>query len=378
MRHPLLLSFVAALSLSAVACGGEGAGSDEAADPTLGTARSAVQGGIVDTAATNNFAVGITSPEGAVCSGTLIAPNLVLTARHCVVAEGSARAVTCRDHFGPTIAASELRVTTSPNILRAARFYDARDIVVPANDGFCGNDIALVVLAQNVPASEAVPAIPVVQFAMIDEARLGSQVAALGYGITRPDADDAGERRVRENIDILCVPGSSTHPCEGDVAKLVQSDAEFVTDGFVCSGDSGGGAFAQTTFHNGVPHVLGALSRGPQSNDTCLAAIYSRTDKHASMIIDAGIRAAELGGYAPAAWAAPLASGEPEGMPAVGETSCEGDTCTSIDATEPSERVASPQASGCSAAPSSSRTSTGICAVFGLALAGLAFRRRRG
>ena len=48
------------------------------------------------------------------------------------------------------------------------------------------------------------------------------------------------------------------------------------------------GAFDQTTFEAGEPYVLGTLSRGPQTEDQCLAAIYTRTDAHSDMIIAAG------------------------------------------------------------------------------------------
>ena len=42
---------------------------------------------------------------------------------------------------------------------------------------------------------------------------------------------------------------------------MADSDKEFVTEGWVCSGDSGGGAFDQHSFTAGTPFVLGALGR---------------------------------------------------------------------------------------------------------------------
>src|SRR5690606_30458160 len=93
--------------------------------------------------------------------------------------------------------------------------------------------------------------------------------------------------------------------CDGRLGQLIDSDAEFVTEGWVCSGDSGGGAFDQRSFDDGAPYVLGALSRGPQTESRCLAAIYTRTDAHAEMIVGAGLKAAEEGGYDAPEWTKP-------------------------------------------------------------------------
>ena len=325
----------AVASASVVGCATPARDDDEA-----GTQEHDVEGGKIDIGTQNNFAVGITSGQDAVCSGTLIAPNLVLTARHCVVADDGNAWVTCKNKFGETLPASELKVTTSANLYRADSFYPAKKVVVPQAEGFCGNDIALILLAKSIPVSEARPAIPVVQFDMTSSAQIGKQIAALGYGLTNPSAKDSGLRRVRENIGILCVPGSKNLACTGELSELADSQSEFVTEGFVCSGDSGGGAFEQRSFASGKPFVLGTLSRGPQTNSRCLAAIYTRTDMHADLIVGAALEAAQLGGYDAPSWASqPI-------HPNVGETSCVGNTCTSVSETAPAGGVSSSQSAG--------------------------------
>ncbi len=370
---------LAGLALSAVValmgCSGE---VGDAKAERLGSQSSAIQGGETDTNAAHNFAVGVANRLGGVCSGTLIAPNLVLTARHCVIPPQASESVTCADVFAANVAPASLFITTEPNLYKAKAYYAATAIITPESTAFCGNDIALVILEKNVPASEAQPATPVVQFRMTDK-RLGGSITAMGYGITNPSAEDSGQRRIRQNIPLLCIPGSRDMDCKGELAKYSNDPAEFVTEGFVCSGDSGSGAFDQNSFDTASPYVLGALSRGPQTKDKCLAAIYSRTDMHSQLIIGAADKAATQGGYAPLAWATPLVAAPGSTDPTTGEL-CDTATCTDISETSPAENATRASdkptsTAGCSAAPPT--RSTGSAALLCLAVAAVFTARRR-
>ena len=378
MRTTSLLGMV--LFPALFACGSAAEAPSE--HETLGRQASAVQGGTSDTQKAHNFAVGIASRYGAVCSGTLIAPNLVLTARHCVVRPDGTEAVTCEDKFPTTnVAPSALFVTTEPTLRNMRTAYRATEIITPKETGFCGNDIALIRLEENIPASEAQPATPVVQFSMTDRTKISGQITAMGYGITSPSANDSGVRRIREKIDIVCVPGDDSYDCSGGYGRMLDSDKEFVTEGYVCSGDSGGGAFDQASFDKGTPYVLGALSRGPQTEDRCLAAIYSRTDAHADMIIEAGKEAAEAGGYDAPDWVNPTV--EPTNDEPQTGTVCEDETCTDTDTSEPApvpQTITKTTTTGCSATPrtTSSGSTFGALALAGLAALVIGRRRRAG
>ncbi|HEY8078919.1 MAG TPA: trypsin-like serine protease [Labilithrix sp.] len=354
-----------------VACGGNAEFDRE----STGRASSAIQGGKLDTSTKDDFAIGVVNKFGGVCTATLIAPNLVLTARHCVIKPTPDDVVDCTSKFSANVDPQYLQVTTSPNIYKAGKYYAAVEVITPESDSFCGNDIALVMLADNIPASEATPVTPAVQFAMTDHSKVSDKIVAIGFGVTNPSADDSGQRRIRTDIAITCVPGDSAfQSCVDHAGVEIDANAEFVTEGWVCSGDSGSGAFDQASFDAGNPVVLGTLSRGPQTNDTCLAAIYTRVDAHADLVAAAGRKAATRGNYQAADWtqavAPPMA--DPSG------TVCHDDgTCTDTSTTDPSGPSvdASKPHAGCSAAPSSARSSWFALAGVGLAL--VAMRRRR-
>jgi MYXO-CTERM domain-containing protein len=239
-----------------------------------------------------------------------------MTARHCVSPISTGETIDNSSKFTGNYAANSLQITTQAN-MGAGGFRAGREIMVPSDSKSMGNDIALIILASNVPASEATPITPVVQHAIYNTKRYGKLFTAIGYGITGPGRNDSGVRRIRQKIDIKCVTGSSV-TCDGitgpDGLPAVLP-SEFFTGQGVCQGDSGSSAYDQKNFDVNIPMSLGVLSRGDQGS--CDIAIYTRTDSHKDLIIAAAKRAATLGGYAEPAWTQPEAQ-DPEDAPFVG------------------------------------------------------------
>jgi hypothetical protein len=287
-----------------------------AAPSTLtGEVESAIQDGTVDT--THTFAVGIVqlsmeqSGEVAFCSGVLLAPNLVATARHCVSSLSSSEISCGTSTFGSVVSASEVLVTTDTTISPNGNLIDVSTIVVPsgANEkGVCGDDLALLILAKNITLPQYV--MPVISPPMTDT-MYSTSVTAIGYGVTTPTdqtGSTAGERRIKENVKLLCIPDDPNYAdCFSDpIAMQVLSANEFISgDASTCEGDSGSGAYDQSAFDRGEWLAFGVLSRGAtsQDGDTCIEPIYTRFDAWGSLLMSTAQQAAAAGHYTAPAWA---------------------------------------------------------------------------
>jgi hypothetical protein len=335
-----LLGSVLALSLFAVGCA-----SQDGERESVAVVKSAIQGGTEDTQ--HAYAVGIyDAEEGALCSGALIAPNLVLTARHCVapVSEEVVNCMTAR--FGRERNPRELRVTTDAQMRLGDRTgaFGTR-LFIPKDAAFCGNDIAIIELSSNLADEGSLFVTPAIEAPMTDRGRYGLSVTAIGYGVTSPSGDGGGTRRIRQNIAIQCIPGDPEIPC-GKPQGV--EPTEFVTGDGTCQGDSGSSAYEQGSFDRGSPVTLGVLSRGGQNGDTCLGAVYTRTDQFRELVVAAALQGAKDGGYAAPAWA--HAQAVTQSGPGIVELGSLGVACTSNDQCSSQICATSGQAYVCSQA----------------------------
>jgi hypothetical protein len=79
--------------------------------------------------------------------------------------------------------------------------------------------------------------------------------------------------------------------------------SEFVTGDGTCEGDSGSSAYDQASFDAGRWVTFGVLSRGGANGSKCIGGVYSRFDAWTSLVTDAAMQAATMGGYAVPSWA---------------------------------------------------------------------------
>jgi secreted trypsin-like serine protease len=294
-------------ALALVLAGGCGGGPPAA--ETTSRVASAIQGGTSDTTDTFTVAVylSLSGSSGDLCSGVLLAPNLVATARHCVAQLSSDQVDCATTTFGSVYPVSQLNVSNDPVLTTSSTLYAVSDVIVPTGAGqdkVCGNDIALLILAKNVVLPQYVE--PVIDPPMTDHSAWSTTVTAIGYGVdsaTDTAGTSAGTRRIKQDISLACIPDDTTFTdCYANPsAEAIVSSDEFESGDGTCPGDSGSGAFDQTQFDAGKWVAFGVLSRGDANE--CVGSVYSRFDKWSSLLVGAVTQASQEGGYALPAWA---------------------------------------------------------------------------
>jgi secreted trypsin-like serine protease len=301
-------------------CGAQDPSASSAGDP-LASADQAIMGGVSDSGDTNVVDIVWMMSGGsfAECSGSLLAPNMVLTAHHCVATLQNAPndQVDCQttDFAAPDVVSNFLVSTQELLSMNEADYHKVRQVVVPPNSTntkLCGVDQAILILEDNIAPSEAVPLIPRVD----SQIAAGEPYTAIGFGITMDGATDSGTRRKLTGLKVDCV-GT---PCAQIAGDQIDTTHEYIGDHGTCQGDSGGPALDQYN------RVAGVTSRGGAE---CTSPIYGDVYAWASWIEATAETAAGLGGYPVPTWATGYPTDPAYSAPIGGACSGDGGTCPS-------------------------------------------------
>jgi secreted trypsin-like serine protease len=210
-----------------------------------------------------------TGEETFVCSGTVVAPNVVLTAGHC------AEQLTTGVPYEPSdyvVVTGNVDWTASPRTLSGV----ARVIVYPGFDrSSLVGDAALLVLST--PTSQ--PALTLASYPS-DVALLAGGTSAIvaGWGETKKEAKDA-TTRLQWAPTVMQLPGycesnQFTSPFYERYELCATYPPKFETG--VCFGDSGGPLIAQAL--SGEDVELGLVSRGYGECSTQYPTVFTRAD----------------------------------------------------------------------------------------------------
>ena len=210
------------------------------------------------------------------CSGALVAPNVVLTARHCVT-KNITTSVSCDENGksanGEHVAGNEdpstigIYVGETPSFARRPVAF-AKAVVAPGGPYLCDSDIALVVL--DTPITTVAP----LPLRIHSPARAGETVRSIGYG-QNDAAQPIGTRFHKAGVEVLA-QGKAVSP-----SKTPLGTHEFEVGRSICQGDSGGPAISEQT-----GAVLGVVSRGGNCDED-FGHIYTTTAGFESLFTEA-------------------------------------------------------------------------------------------
>lgn len=269
------------------------------------------------------------------CTSTLIARNLQLTARHCVSSSDHVNIMCGRAPFGSPVTGGSTAVTNAAILDSSSLFHRGADVRVPPDgNDTCGFDVALIILEDLVPLTEATPAVPRIDRPVVQ----GEPYVAVGYGEDETGMQTPG-RMLRDGLSVACAVGACPN--------FGVASSEFIGETGVCSGDSGGPAL------DADGKVVGVVSRGA---DPCEQPVYSSVASWSEWITATALDAAAAGGYDPPFWALSGTSDPPIGV--LGE----GEACTGSDACGPGlvcYYATDPNAARCTATCAESAECTG-------------------
>jgi MYXO-CTERM domain-containing protein len=274
------------MAVLAVGCGSADSASAPSLEKTGRTSQAIYSGTTDNDASSNPYVVSLKIGGGTqfeLCTAALLAPNVVLTARHCI-STNLKNSISCDaagesgngEQLGSDVALDDIHVYTGSNpVFSTDPAASASQIIHPDGGVLCNADIALVVLDTPINA-------PTVKVRLAGGVSTDETVRAVGYG-QNDDRMPIGTRQRKDGVRVLGIGEGMS------ASQTPLGSHEFEVGLSICQGDSGGPAISEKT-----GAVVGVVSRGGSCTDD-FGHIYTMTGGFQSLVAKAfGVAGADL------------------------------------------------------------------------------------